>query len=468
LRLALDPAWQPASPLPELHTAEQLAPGRGFIVTLPLQYWGAAVPIARDSSRPRAIVMAVGALTLALGLGLGTLFAREKRHGRFAPLATGIDEAWLREQIFSYPAEMVGAAWDEGIGTPEVVALIARMVSEGKLQSTVSKSGSMTLVLTVDRTTLEGHERALVDGLFFGGRTQTSPKQVQQHYKKSGFDPAATIRSELQAVVERVMPDGPRRWRLRLAIPSLVVGGLALLGFDFLAGRVAFGFLIGVMIGSLLLLGLARGLGITFRAQIHWGYRAAWACVSPSLVMFMATVAFLWFVAGPGIIEASVFLVTGIVVLALAVMLTSIEAMMSRQHGAAIAFRKRLAWGRAFFISELEKDQPALRDEWGPWVLAFGLANQVDNWSTRHQGGAKSSRTGSAGFSSTSSASPAAWTGFGGGRSGGAGGGAAWVSAASGMAAGVSPPSSSGSGSGSSSRSSSSSSSSGGGGGGGW
>ena len=35
------------------------------------------------------------------------------------------------------PAEIVGAAWDEVIAEPEVVALIARMVSEGKLESAV-------------------------------------------------------------------------------------------------------------------------------------------------------------------------------------------------------------------------------------------------------------------------------------------------------------------------------------------
>ncbi|HUE87096.1 MAG TPA: DUF2207 domain-containing protein [Vicinamibacterales bacterium] len=467
LRLTLDPAWQAQSAVPEMYTAERLTPGRGFIVTLPLHYAGTAVPIALDSSRPREIVMGVGFLLLALGLGLAAFFAREERHGRFAPLATDIDEAWLGEHVFKYPAEVVGAAWDEGISTPEVVALIARMVSEGKLESTVSKSGSMTLNLKVDRSTLEGHERTLVEALFFGGRVQTSTTQVQSHYKATGFDPVDEIRRELEAAVEGVMPPGPKPPRLRFAIQILFIAGAGLLGFDLFARRDEAGGAIGLVLGSLLLLGVAWGAGTSFRANIHWGLRAAWACLSPTLVAFVAAVAFLWFVAGAGIIESSLVLVAGVIALALAVLLTSIDAMTSR-HRAAIRFRKRLASGRAFFISELKKERPALRDEWFPWMLAFGLAKRVDDWSTRPASSTGWTDRSSSTTWSSSSGSPAGWTGFSGGRSGGAGGGAAWVSAASGMAASVSPPSSSSSSGGSSSGSSSSSSSSGGGGGGGW
>ena len=467
LRLTLDPSWQPGSTVPGSYTAERLEPGRGFIVRLPLQYSGQTVPSAIETHRPRWVMTAVGFLLLALGLGLAALFVREERIGRFAPLATNIDEAWLREHVLRYPAEVVGAAWDEGVSTPEVVALIARMVSEGKLESTVGKGDSMTLELKVDRQSLDGHERTLVDRLFFGGRTQTSTKQVRQHYKSKGFNPANEIKKGVQTAVASLMPDGPHPPRLRAVIQMLFLGGLALLAADFYVVRIELGSAILIAAGSALLIGFAWGTGRAFRSQIHWGHRAAWACLSPTLVAFATAVVFLRYRVGPGVIEASDFLVAAVVAFALAVLLTSIDAMMSRQHLAAVAFRKRLAAGRAFFIAELEKDAPALRDEWLPWILAFGLAKRMDDWSAR-QPAAESSRTRSS--ASTSSSSPASsspsWTGFSGGRSGGAGGGAAWVTAASGMAAPVSTPGSSGSGGGSSS--SSSSSSSGGGGGGGW
>ncbi len=312
---------------------------------------------------------------------------REGRHGRFAPLVTDIDEGWLREHILNYPAEVVGAAWDEGISAPEVVALIARMVTEGKLSSTVNKGGALSLQLEVDRKTLEGHERTLVDGLFFGGRTQTSttkrgPARIRALRRQSPH-PRSCDRHRRAGVV----------W-------------------------------------------IRVGAGLAFRAHVHWGLRGAWACVSPALFASMAALYFLWFVAGPGTVEASLTLIAGVVTAALAVLLGSIDAMSSRQPREGAAFRKKLASGREFFISELKKDQPALRDEWFPWILAFGLSHHVDQWSTRAGSQGSTRRSNGTPFtasssSSSSGSSPESFGGFTGGRSGGAGGGAAWVSAAS-------------------------------------
>ena len=96
------------------------------------------------------------------------------------------------------------------------MALIARMVAEGKLESDIGQDGggsSMTLRLKVDRRTLERQESTLVDGLFFDGRTETSTEAVKAHYQESGFDPAAAIRGELEQALEALFPDEtpPRR-----------------------------------------------------------------------------------------------------------------------------------------------------------------------------------------------------------------------------------------------------------------
>src|SRR5262245_7634764 len=143
--------------------------------------------------------------------------------------------------------------------------------------------------------------------------------------------------------------------------------------------------------------------------------------------------------------------------------------MKSRQSAAAIAFRKRLSAGRRFFMKELEKARPNLRDSWYPWLIAFGLGRQVDYWSSRNPSttAPTDSFTSSHTTSHTSSSGgvPAAtgWSG-GGGLSGGAGATGTWAVAAAGMAAGVAAPGSESSGNGGSS----SGGSSGGGGGGGW
>ena len=102
-------------------------------------------------------------------------------------------------------------------------------------------------------------------------------------------------------------------------------------------------------------------------------------------------------------------------------------ALKSTQHRAALAFRKMLASGREFFIAELAKERPALRDEWFPWILAFGLGEQMDDWSAKRErkstnrSSVDSTSPGS--FGSGESSGSGTWTGFAGGRSGGGGGG---------------------------------------------
>src|SRR5262249_13328301 len=187
----------------------------------------------------------------------------------------------------------------------------------------------------------------------------------------------------------------------------------------------------------------------------------------PAAVVSLGTAAFLWY-AGAGEVDLPWTLIGALTVLALAIAHASINAMKSRQSSAAIAFRKRLGQGRSFFLQELEKPKPGLRDGWYPWLLAFGLGKQVDFWSGRHTSTGTSASTSDHSTSTGSSSSSSMGTGWsgGGGLSGGAGASGAWAAAAAGIAAGVAAPSSSSGSSGSSS--SSSGGSSGGGGGGGW
>jgi len=72
--------------------------------------------------------------------------------------------------------------------------------------------------------------------------------------------------------------------------------------------------------------------------------------------------------------------------LALSVLFAGVGALKSTRHRTALAFRKMLSTGREFFIAELAKSQPALRDEWFPWVLAFGLGKEMDDWSAPREG----------------------------------------------------------------------------------
>ena len=472
LKLALDPAWRPEGEVRETYSDEDIRPGSSFVVTVPLRYTGDLAPAVLDTSRPPEIVQATGLLLALSGLAVALFFVREQHFGRFAPVPTGVTETWLREHIFSQPAEVVAAAWDDEVGAAEVVALIARMEAEGKLASDV-RGGEMTLRLASERDTLVGYERTLVDKLFVDNRTTTTPSVIKSHYKKQGFNPSDVIRKELGARVDEVL--GPRHTSMFVGFSVFLLAslGFGMLFLDWRAGRG--GTITTPVMGvvALIMIVVAWSKGADFQMHTHWGVKRAWQALAPSLVVVATVAAYLWFYVGPGETEMSLLLARGLAALAGAILLATLAAGRSRRSRQAIAFRKKLAAGREFLVNELDKPEPALRDEWMPWLLAFGLAKNVEKWSAGAESPTRSSTSHSRiGTSSGWSGSPStgsAWTGFSGGRSGGGGASGSWAAAAGNFAANVAPAGSSSSGGrsgggGGSSRSSSS----GGGGGGGW
>jgi uncharacterized membrane protein YgcG len=154
----------------------------------------------------------------------------------------------------------------------------------------------------------------------------------------------------------------------------------------------------------------------------------------------------------------------------------------TKQSARKLLLRARIAAARDWFAQQLRRQDPALRDEWTPYLLALSLGRRVDRWFASFGGEtapaaserAASSSTRSSSMPSMSSSSsgggPAsAWTG-GGGAFGGAGATGSWALAATSLGSGRSAPASSSGGGSSGGRSSGSSGSSrsGGGGGGGW
>jgi len=462
LHLTLDPAWQPMKRVEERYAAGPLRPGRSFIVKLPLRYTGGGTPVAIDTRRSPEIRGGVAAIFAIFALAVSGLFIREFRLGRFEPVSRErVDAQWIADNIIVLPAEVVGAAWDGNIGPPEVVALIARLVQEGKLSSE-TRGSSMMLTLNVDRASLKGHELALVNALFFDGRTVTSTDMVRQHYASTGFDPAGTIAPELKARVNEVLPPAkqPRRWRQPSAI--LFLCALSLLVYVLARGSTEAGAVFMLPIAALVAL-IGKAPGRSFRRRIDWGVTEAVACLIPALLIVAAAAAFLWFGA-PDLELAAETIAVFVAMTAWAVH-KAVDGLKSREAAAAIAFRKKLAAGRQYFVHQLRQARPALQDGWYPWVLAFGLAKEADRWSARSAAMPASEWRDTDDSRDAASATPA-WTGFAGGRSGGAGGGAVWAAAAAGMAAGVATRDSDGGGG--SSSGSSDSGSSGGGGGGGW
>ena len=296
---------------------------------------------------------------------------------------------------------------------------------------------------------------------------------MQAHYRSTGFDPKKIIGPGLEARIKSFLPNGekPPVWRWPTVVLFLIGAALLVKSLVDARGESPAPFLIGVV--SLVVAGLLQIPGLQFRTYVDRGLQSMLLALIPAALVAAGVSAFLWYWVGTDAVLLPLSTVGALVALTLWALRAAINGMKSRQHRAAIAVRKTLTAGRRFFERELQKEQPNLRDEWYPWIVAFGLTSDVDKWTVQHQSTTRrsdyrpSSSWGASGASSSGSSSfESAWSG-GGGRSGGAGASASWAAAASVMAVGVSPPSSSSSSGGGGGRSSSGGSS-GGGGGGGW
>jgi uncharacterized membrane protein YgcG len=465
LDLELAPEWQAEGGLPSHLVEGPLFPGEGRVVSARLRYAGAGAPANATPPRPAPTEMWLVVALSGLGVAglFGWAFARERAIGRLRPPPSLdlVDRAWLEQRVFALAPEEVGAAWDETIGSAEVAAMLARMQLEGKLASRVEQQGflflrkpNLHLTLLTDRAQLPQAERQLVGGLFPSGN-ETDTASLRKHYARSGFEPAAKIASTLKAGLGRRGFATQRPHPPRAPSAALVLLGLGTLAASALLSPSSWPALLALAIALLVLWIPAFAAAIALRPRVV-GWRAPFAVVAVSEIAGLAALALLASLPG----QSSLALPGGALLL-LGLARTVATALQSRQGAETIARRLELAAARRWFEAELARPQPHLEDGWAPYLIAFGLAPQMDRW-WRSFGGASAaigSRDGGWG-GSASSGGGATWSG-GGGSFGGAGATASWAMAATSMSAGVAAASSSGGGGGGGG-------SSGGGGGGGW
>jgi uncharacterized membrane protein YgcG len=485
--LDLDPAWRPVAAMPSHLEARDLHPGETEVVHADLAFQGAAAPAGARSQPPAWLR---GALFLASLLAMAWLYFRFRDHevalGRWArpPVPDAPDEAWLQENVFAYLPEEVGALWDRKVGPPEVAATLARLVGEGKLASEVVPARSVLGLMKMGNDVLrlrrlappnafEGYEKKLVDRLFFSGRTEVDTDEIRKHYKSTGFDPAHVIREDLEKRVARhselqgKTPPPPRRPTALLVLAA----ALLMVVEGFLNGWEQLLFL-ALVVPALCLALYVPGLLAAFawRDRTERLDLGALGFLLPALGIFLLSLGTAFFPdlfprAG-GLLVPGLFGCLSLALIPVAAVNSLLNNARSRETAETIRRRQALAAIRHWFRRELGRPAPALRDEWFPYLLAFGLNADVDRWFHSFGGasGAAGTFTGSSssfGGSGGSGGSGGGWTG-GGGAFGGAGATSTWAAAATGLAAGVSAPSSSGSGGGGGGGSS------GGGGGGGW
>ncbi|HYO15891.1 MAG TPA: DUF2207 domain-containing protein [Thermoanaerobaculia bacterium] len=476
LDLELDPQWLPLGAVPAHLERQDLQPGESVELEARLEYRGEGTPAAsRMTPAPLRYALFTGALA-----AITFLYLRFRRHeesrGRYEPpeAPADWDEGWLQENVFRYRPEEAGALWDQRVGPPEVAAMLARLVEEGKLASEVRSEGILFrkevlhLRLLVDRNSLLAYERRLIDKLFFGGRTETSTAEVRDHYRRSGFNPASLIEGDVRRRLENLPPmrgrntPGPGlRRSLFLLLATLALFGLgAIPQWEQALGTAAV-----AAFGCTWLYVPSLIAAFAWRKRTENLDLASLSFLVPGLLAFAlcALLAFFddWLAPWRLFVQPGLFSVMALALLPVTIWSSLLNNAQSRETPEAVAFRKRLGAARRMLRRELASPTPRLRDEWLPYLLAFGLQSDMDRW-FRAFGGTRSGR-GSIASSTSSwggSSGGGSWTG-GGGAFGGAGSTASWAAAATGMATGVSAASSSGGGGGGGG-------SSGGGGGGGW
>lgn len=481
LDLTLDPVWKPAGPLDRHHEAGPLSPGEGFQVEAELLYQGEGHPAGAARVPPLEARLALFALALG---AIGFLYLRFRRgeaaRGRYDRVEAPADwdEAWLQENLFDLKAEEAGTLWDQEVGPPEVSALLARLVAEGKLESEVRPKrrwfGKDILVLRLKTPNglddFHSYERDLLYGLFGHYDRETDTEKVRERHKASGFDPAKTIEKDLRRKIAKNHPElreKPRRggWRLtrNLALTALAV---------FVAEAVLRPSSLLALIW-MIPLGLVFGVGLAQAVRFRKSTRrldlASLRFVLPGLFvlagcLFVATSHDLldWGFLNlhPGLLGS-----LALALVPVAVFSSYFNRARTLESRETVHRRQLLGKARRMLKREIRRERPRLRDEWFPYLLAFGLQRQVDRWFRAFGGEARRGTgfgSGSAASSFGGGSGGGGWTG-GGGAFGGAGATSSWAAAAAGMGAGVSAPSSSGGGGGGGGGSSS-----GGGGGGGW
>ncbi len=473
--LEIDPVWHTDSAFDGRRTAENLAAGRGVLMTAEFTYQGEGKPSAVLRSLPRLWVYALFAVTLAAMVMLYVRFRRgEVAVGRYDPpeIPRSPDRAWLEENVFDLSPELVGALWDETVGPPEVAAVLARMELEGKLSSEVipkkTRFGTDVLRLQLETETdeLSSTERKLISKLFFDDRRETDTEAIREHYKKSGFQPASVIAPSLTRRVKEIIsadqqrPSPSPRTTLLLfaAVTALLV----------VAAVIKFRQTMALAITAAVLLLFPKILGLVF--SYNWRKRVqrldlvSLTFLIPALLIWLLclVIARVPFFSFQGVSWRPDWVsVAALALLPVAFTAWFLFIARTRQGRGVIRKRQILAAARDEFRRQLESKEPDLEDDWLPYLLAFGLHKKMDRW-FKSFGASSSAAMARSGSSLTGSAGGGGggWSG-GGGSFGGAGATSSWGVAAAGMAAGVSAPSSSGGGGGGGG-------SSGGGGGGGW
>lgn len=482
LDLEFDPVWQ--SP-PVAMLRHNITPGNGAVLHKPLQFSGQTRPkvYKKQSPRPKAIPATppspasnwLRILLLIVLVGwiiskVRVFFQWERSLDRFVSVlpVDVVDEQWLAKELFAHKPEVVGATWDKTTSTPEVAAVLARLVQEGKMESWMEPylipffnfripgmPPILHLKLLQPRDSFLGYESKLIKGLFVEGSIATDTKTIRAYYqkKRKTFDPVAKIQEPLRKQIKKLTAGDSSSLDMAW-VPTVVlavVGFFLLLSNGFIHQVEFFPLQVAGMFCSVLFWIVGIINAFTYRNTVLLlGWRL-FALFFPVACIPIGFCVLLFF-------PTSSLLLLGIFCIAMAISNNIINFSKSRESVEGLALRRKLATGRMYFQQELAYEKPEIDDAWFPYLLAFGLGPDVDTWFRKFGANVRSIQSTGSSFATNSGTPGSNFTG-GGGAFGGGGVSGSWSTAVGSLTASSGGSSSGGSGGGGSS---------GGGGGGGW
>ncbi|HKP61853.1 MAG TPA: DUF2207 domain-containing protein [Polyangiales bacterium] len=364
VQLRVDPSWRPRTKLDGALTRSALPANEPLIVEASFDLPG------RLKHRRSLLLVVLLLAPLALVLGL---LAYERWRGRLAPIEE-LDAQGLEHELLQWKPELVAVLWNawDPPGRNAVAALLARMVLEHRI-ATRDRQGQLELELCVARDALEGHERQLVDGLFFAGDV-SSAQALEEHYRARGFTPRAYLRP-LLAERDRLLGSRWPRWALIGPVLALLLAGVVA---SLLApGEAALRTAVVCALSSLPAL-VGAVVAAHWRSRLALELDAAAGFVVPALLPPLGAVEAVWLDGG------MMFLAElGVASIALAFCAGVIASAASNETREGLALRRRLTAIRAALARALNRHEQ-LPEAIVPYLLALDLPRYPDSSNAEH------------------------------------------------------------------------------------
>jgi hypothetical protein len=360
-------------------------------VTHLFEYHGTGFPANIDVRRHGLRIAAIVGFPVAALLLWGLFALREwwRRRRGDGPLT--LDDATIRQTIFSEDPDVLAARWNGRARYPAIEPFLRRLERQRKLAITLEQPDTTTetdgaddddpplpivrLRLLVPREQLTPYERAGIDALIPNGR-EISSADIQNRADLEDFDPSEALYTELQTIAagSKTMPPAP--WYSRGSTFLLFVAGLYVAGMESVVLQREPIVLVAALVFSSMMYSFWPSVaGSLVRKSAKWTLLL--------LVPVVLATALIFFVPFAAELPPGVYAFGGMSIMLLAACKGIFAASATRGASAGLQDRAGLADAREFLRAQLRGETPHIAEETLPWLDALDLRREVERWQKR-------------------------------------------------------------------------------------